>query len=104
MVEMKGRRQTDTGIWRWASYPILLYCNSCRICTVRHPEIYLKKIFVSVLSKNFNIVSVLGRDSGYTVRGLYLTVPDINKNDFQEKFAGYGIDRFQNLPTNQRDN
>ena len=29
---------------------------------------------------------------------------DINKNDFQDKFAGYGIYRFQNLPTNQKEN
>ena len=30
--------------------------------------------------------------------------PDVNKNDFQDKFAGYGIYRFQNLPTNQKEN
>jgi hypothetical protein len=29
---------------------------------------------------------------------------DVNKNDFQEKFAGYGIYRFQSLPTNQNEN
>ena len=28
----------------------------------------------------------------------------VNKNDFQDKFAGYGIYRFQNLPSNQKEN
>ena len=30
--------------------------------------------------------------------------PDENKNDFKDKFAGYGIYRFQNLSTNQKEN
>ena len=30
--------------------------------------------------------------------------PDVNKSDFQDKFAGYGIYRCQNLPTNQKEN
>ena len=29
---------------------------------------------------------------------------DVNKNDCQDKFAGYGIHRFQNQPTNQNEN
>ena len=37
--------------------------------------------------------------------GRYPGAPtDVNKNDFQDKFAGYGIYRFQNLPTNQKEN
>ena len=30
--------------------------------------------------------------------------PDVNKNDLQEKIARYGIYRFQNLPTSQKEN
>jgi hypothetical protein len=30
------------------------------------------------------------------------TPSGINKNDLKDKFAGYGIDRFQTLPTNQK--
>ena len=32
---------------------------------------------------------------------LTLFVPDVNKNDFQDKFDGYGLNRFQKLPNNQ---
>ena len=31
-------------------------------------------------------------------------IADVNINDFQDKFAGYGIYRFQNMPTNQKEN
>ena len=32
------------------------------------------------------------------------TIADVNENDVQDIFAGYGIYKFQNLPTNQKEN
>ena len=35
---------------------------------------------------------------------LQICLPDVNKNYFEDKFAGYGTYRFQHLPTNPKGN